>query len=864
MKKIALTTIFIFLLFNVNAQNKTITIWYTLVQKPSFVWDEYHYYFAPVDLAQDLSELLQKSTGISFAVKPYNGKSTQGIFLLLDSNKKYSANEAALINSDGKGFLTISAKYATGLSYGVYTYLEKLGFKFYLPGDNWTIIPARTTPFNGVIRNKEWKPWFKIRGSAISGTMYPVKDLDPERKNFKQWYKWYRRNRMGSEYMAIGGHIGELFNIEHKKEIEQDSLILAPVNGKRSFDVSGKLDPTYEKGINLFINWIIKQYKTENSLVPYYIPVKKYQSIDPGDGLNYCHSPECMAKYRSVSDQVFTIANRAAIKIKKSYPNAGVNSYAYTERADTPSIPLEPNIHIGIVANAFHNIATPIGLIERWAKKTKHVSIYDFLNIGVWNKDFPYFNLNSYVKFLGNIKKQQLEGFTFESGGSNLSSGIIQYFVLKYLCDPYTDIKKEFGEFCRLSFGEAANPVNKMMQEWYFSDVKLGTNYDEVTFNEVELGRFVNYLQQADGAVNLSTAQRRRLYELKAYTVYLAKYHEMKSDQENIKANKKDPAFLKNRTDELLKFTWMLYPDLIFHNTQLNDVLKYNLAGDERLLQKWDYATSDIFKNITKDAVSNVNSAFNTIYKKYSGKGTAEFMDPDIILAKAYLQRADTVKIKLIDASAFVNHRYALQVYCVTPTKIRIRYEATPEKKNETKKSTIGFVAITKDDYSLHNEIALYTDKLKGEISFNLPAKGHYKLFFGQNNMHSFSYTILPGNSLYYINKNTIPMNGVLLQDDDDGKYNGNKYLAFYTGSEDSIRFGMIYPDCVNYVKLYNSEGQQKVLNTDQAPFNIALKLTATEKNTFMFFSNGLFRWPPAFKNISPYYFFLKTPSRLK
>lgn len=863
MKKIFSAITFILLQVHVNAQQNPVKIWYTSVQKPSYVWDDYYYYFAPADLAEDLADLLKQSTGSAFQAVPYDGKSKEGIFLLLDSSKKYAANEAAQINSDGKRYLSISAKYATGLSYGVYTYLEKLGFKFYLPGDNWTIIPSRTTFLNGTIKNQEWKPWFKVRITAISGAMLPVKNLDPDRKNLKEWYKWYRRNRMGSEYMSIGGHIGELFNIVNQKEIEKDSMILAPVNGKRKYDENGKLDPTYEKGVQLFIDWIIKQYKNDNSAVPGFIPVKTFQSVDPGDGLNYCHTPECMAKYKTVSDQVYTLANRAAREIKKVYPAAGVNLYAYLERADTPSVKLEPNIHVGIVAGAFHNVSSPIGLINRWAKKTRHISIYDYLNIGVWNKDFPFFNLNRYTKFLSFIKEKQLEGFVFESGGSSISSGIIQYFVLKYLCDPYTDIKKEFDEFCRLSFGTAALTVNSMMQEWYFSDVKLGTNYDENTFTESEIGRFVNAMQLADNAAGLTVLQKKRLFELKAYIVYLAKYYEMKADLVTIEANKNDPAFLQNRTEDLLKFTWRLYPSMIFHNTQLNDVLKSNFGNDATLLQKWNYNNSDVYKNITTDAERVVNADYSATYKKFSAKGTVAFSPAQAIIDKAFLQKADSVIIKLIDAAAFENHRYAVEVYCAAPTSIKIKYEAIPEKSPGKDNTNIGFVALTKDDYSEHTEIPVYSNQLKGNLVFNLAKKGYYRLLFGERNSTAFNYTVFPGQSLLFINKNTIPMNGVMLLDDADGKYEGNPYMAFYTGSVDSIHFGMIYPGCNNNVTLYNNKGQLKSLYAPSI-FNISAKLNADEKNDFMFFSNGVFRWPPAFKNIAPYYFFLKTPVGLK
>jgi hypothetical protein len=40
-----------------------VTVYYTPVQKPAIVWDEYHYTFDPKDLAEDMAALLQQATG---------------------------------------------------------------------------------------------------------------------------------------------------------------------------------------------------------------------------------------------------------------------------------------------------------------------------------------------------------------------------------------------------------------------------------------------------------------------------------------------------------------------------------------------------------------------------------------------------------------------------------------------------------------------------------------------------------------------------------------------------------------------------------------------------------------------------------
>ncbi len=861
MKKLISAFCFLVISFISFAQANTINIWYTPVQKPSYVWDEYYYYFAPKDLAEDAAILLKACTGLNFEVMSYDGKSKTGIFLLLDSSKNNLANEAAIVNSDGKTFLNITGKYATGVSYALYTYLEKAGFKFYLPGQKWTTIPTIKNVYqNKAINNETWKPYFKVRTCFLSAGMHWVKNLDPQSNNLKEWNTWYRRNRMGSEYIVLGGHIGEAFNSYHQKEIESDSMILAPMDdGKRRFDLSAKLNPTYDKGVNLFIDWVGKQFVSDNKIVPSYIPLKTYQSIDPGDGLNYCHSVECNKKFKSISDQVFTIANKAAVKFKNLYPNAGVNLYAYSERADTPSFKIENNIHVTIVASAFQDVGTPTALIKRWAKKTKHTSIYDYLNIGVWGKDHPCFNLDSYFNYLDFVKQQNIEGFEYEAGGSSMAAGLIQYFILKYLANPYTDVEKQFDIFCTDVFGNAAPPLKKMLQEWYFSNDKLGTTYEQVTFNEAELGRFFNYVQEAAATKGLTALQQERIFQLKAYVVYLAKYYELRADVGELYLNRNNPMYVRNKTEDLLRYTWMLYPTLIFHNIQLNDVLKYS-CNDDAINKKWDWAYSDIYKDITANASAKVEEEFTNAFSKYSHQAQPVYTDIKGLMTKAYKLRTDTIRIKMIDAASFTNYRRALEMYCEAPTSISIFYKALPQKILESKTNNIGFISLIKDDYSVQSEAFISPNKLEGTVNFNIPKAGNYKVFFAQHHVVDYEYTIIPRNSLFYINNSIIPMNGLQVMDNADVKNKINKQLAFYTGNADSINYSMIYADYGNYLHVYNYKGEQKILTINNPPSNMSFKLNTDEKNTFMYFTNDVFRWPPQFKTTPPYYFYLKYP----
>lgn len=66
-----------------------------------------------------------KATSMKFKIEAFTEKKGAGIYLLIDDTKDYQSNEQAYINSDNQTYKTISAKYATGISYGVYTMLKR-------------------------------------------------------------------------------------------------------------------------------------------------------------------------------------------------------------------------------------------------------------------------------------------------------------------------------------------------------------------------------------------------------------------------------------------------------------------------------------------------------------------------------------------------------------------------------------------------------------------------------------------------------------------------------------------------------------------------------------------------------------------
>ncbi|MEO6668252.1 MAG: DUF4838 domain-containing protein [Ferruginibacter sp.] len=857
MKKICFNFLLILFFKLSSGQANSIAIYYTPVDMPAILKNSYYRLTDTRLLAEDLAALLNKATGNSFTPVPHTANTTKGIFLILDSNNRSLGSEEGVLESDGKSFIRITGRYTTGISYAMYSWLESLGFHFYLPGDEWTSIPSMKTLFKNKITKQHYKPYFHTRMFYASGAIFHVKGLDETGQNEKDWRQWYLRNRMGCDYLSIDGHIGEVFNITHRKEIESDTLMVAPINGKRQFSNGSKLDPTYKKGTELFSNWIVEEFLKERSATPNFLPFKKFYTTDAGDGLDYCHTPECEKQFKTVSDQVFSITNQTARKIKLADSRAGVSAMAYGERTDTPGIRIEPNVHIMVVPNAFQTVSTSAEIMKRWAKKSKNISVYDYLNIGVWAQDMPFFDLYQYHNYMQYLKSLKIEGISYETSLSKLGSGIQQYFILKYLCDPYSSVGKLLDEFCKNNFGAAAMPIKKLLKEWYFSPVHLKTNYNYPSFYEDELGRFVQYIVDAESIPGLSASIKKRIEELKAYTIYLCKFYELFAELKSLQAYATDPSLKSKNAESLLTYTWQLYKSKIFHNTQLNDMLKKMLTDQQK--EKWDYYKSDQFKNISNDVASVVRNEFEKIKNKYLPLAAPDYPVTDSFLAANASLAADSIRIATTDEKAIPNFIYPLDFYCAAPGTLKIKYEAG---KSQLDGSTgkVALVSVESADYKFIKTNAVYKQESNGTFLYQLPVKGHYRLYLSQFNATHVGYIIYPGNNLFYHNKKSIMMNTLLMQDIETKNPYPNKFLAFYAPQTDSIYFSNLYAGSKNTSNLYTPSGKPIAVYESKQTFYNSAAVPKNQKYPFMFYENSLFRWPPVLKNTAAYYFFLKYP----
>ena len=151
--------------------------------------------------AEDAAMLLQKAIRNSqFNVQPYSSLPSSGIIFIYDQT--ITDNQACRVESDGAGFIRLSASQDNGLCYGIYQYLYTLGFRFYQPGTIWETIPSLGSAFkktDSIFTNSyKYKTWFISGGQNYwamdNSTTYSWDNY--RGNNGHSWALYQRRNGM--------------------------------------------------------------------------------------------------------------------------------------------------------------------------------------------------------------------------------------------------------------------------------------------------------------------------------------------------------------------------------------------------------------------------------------------------------------------------------------------------------------------------------------------------------------------------------------------------------------------------------------------------------------------------------------------
>ncbi|MDQ6609106.1 MAG: hypothetical protein M3Y85_04730, partial [Bacteroidota bacterium] len=304
--------------------------------------------FTAIDVASVFSRAIP---GSNFTVQPYTTLPQSGIIFIYDS--AFINDQSCKVECNGENFIKFSAAQDAGLCFGIYDYLNELGFRFYLPGTLWEKIPKLSSPYKQ--KNKTVSQKFKYNSWFISGGynrwVMDKNDLyggDFGTNGF-DWSQYQRRNNMNGQY-RFSGHRGDILNTEYLSTLRANPCYIACNNGERNansqsvHDINNtnakeywastilKADTSYKKIIlsaPLLYKNFYRNFNYGNTLMGIEVP----------DGSAWGNSSDNSAcakgnfngnPYPKESDQQFLLANFTASKINNSLADKRFQCYAYS------------------------------------------------------------------------------------------------------------------------------------------------------------------------------------------------------------------------------------------------------------------------------------------------------------------------------------------------------------------------------------------------------------------------------------------------------------------------------------------------------------------------------------------------------
>ena len=359
-----------------------------------------------------------------------------------------------------------------GTCHATYHFLEKFcGVRWYGPSDSGIIVPEQKTL---TVRGADVRrsPAMKYRDALWSGN-WPFMPGQWGPVSRPEVYLYWRRLRLGGEKWA-GNHTF------HPKTIK--TRFTDPAYQAKGKGAGSQLCYTSPKLVAEVAQMARDYFDGKENPPEGWKAVGDYFAIVPDDNANFCTCPSCKELLRSgfkmrtgqfssgtVSNYFFSFVNAVAREVGKTHPDKYIATLAYWNYAFPPrGFELEPNVSIAPCLHtcmyAIHKEMreNDMKLYHEWLRRT---SAPMFL----WNyyhhpmepaviekfKCFPNVMVHQSAETARMFIRDGVHG-VFVCGEQDMLEG---YVLAKIYDDPSQDVDAMLGEFFRLYFGSAAEPM---------------------------------------------------------------------------------------------------------------------------------------------------------------------------------------------------------------------------------------------------------------------------------------------------------------------------------------------------------------------------------------------------------------------
>jgi len=355
-----------------------------------------------------------------------------------------------------------------GTLYGVYQFLERLGVRWFMPGDLGEVVPKCGTLTVGTFQDIE-APSFRVRW---------IESGD-----------WALRQKMNVAVRIgdrpVGVHWRWSFHTHFKlippeKYFDSHPDWYALIGRKRRRPTPGRqgqqLCTSNPEMIDEMAGRIIQMFDEEPSL--------DILALAPQDGQGFCQCKVCIALdeerppeeawHATYSRRLAMFNNEVARRVACKHPDKIIKVGAYAMYLRVPrdaDYRPEPNLaiqachtyscnsHSAASATCRGNTLYFREELEHWAKIANHLFIYEYYNKGAWG-GLPYHQVHLIQDDLPYYHRLGAEGFYTQPAGARWSAcGLNHYVAAKLTWDVRLDVDRLLEDFYDKFYGEAAEPM---------------------------------------------------------------------------------------------------------------------------------------------------------------------------------------------------------------------------------------------------------------------------------------------------------------------------------------------------------------------------------------------------------------------
>ena len=423
-----------------------------------------------------------------------------------------------------------------GVEYGVYALLEKLGCRFYFPGDWGEVIPEQKT-IKVPDLNVESSPDFTMRWIGLNPGWIPVSDA--EREAYDEWCKkiGMDTDQGTTKYPNVGdGMLARLLPTREFWE-EHPEYYAMDKNGRRHIG-EGDIDGTTMLCLSNpeVFSQILKNIKDAVAGRRTLPGISRHGiGLSPPDGSPYCYCEDCDAASQKfeynpyvygpqMSEEYFDFAGRLA----DAFPDKYVATMAYSLRELPPQgVKLRRNmtvLYAPISCCALHNVTHKncwrrqefLKIMRQYIRQTPHVYLYDYNPNFLTGLFVPEPQTANKIANIPVYKEVGLKGYHAEGRKAFMQTWTSYYMLGKLLWDAEADAEAIKHDFYMTFFGPQAGPHIRAWWDAVEAQLHAATlhMHEDFLLNGVYTVAFTDSIErhiEAARKAEVTPAQRERI-----------------------------------------------------------------------------------------------------------------------------------------------------------------------------------------------------------------------------------------------------------------------------------------------------------------------------------------------------------------